>query len=60
MFLPPPSSADPNWVPKLTPALAHGVSSTDLLFELLIYPHVSTQFLLQSLNSSLILPLAVC
>lgn len=54
--VPKPSGA----APVFTSALACRVSCPELLFQLLVYPHVSAQFLLQSLNPGLILPLAVC
>lgn len=59
--VPKPSGADSNRAaPVFTSALACRVSCPELLFQLLVYPHVSAQFLLQSLNPGLILPLAVC
>lgn len=44
----------------VTPAVAYSVHTAELLFQFLVYPHVTAQFLLQSLNPGLILPPAVC
>lgn len=45
---------------RITPAEACSIPTAEFLFQFLVHPHVAAQFLLQSLNPGLILPLAVC